>query len=45
MEVKTVGVACDHAGFALKTFVLEYLDEKLGFTGENVYKQVKALLA
>jgi transketolase len=21
------------------------LDEKLGFTGENVYKQVKALLA
>ena len=28
MEVKTVGVACDHAGFALKKFVLEYLDEK-----------------
>ena len=24
MEVKTVGVACDHAGFALKKFVLEY---------------------
>ena len=23
MEVKTVGVACDHAGFALKKFVLE----------------------
>ena len=28
MDVKTVGVACDHAGFALKKFVLEYLDEK-----------------
>jgi len=28
MEVKTVGVACDHAGFALKKFVLEYLNEK-----------------
>ena len=28
MEVKTVGVACDHAGFALKQFVLQYLDEK-----------------
>ena len=28
MEVKTVGVACDHAGFALKKFVLEYLEEK-----------------
>ena len=55
MEVKTVGVACDHAGFALKKFVLQYLeekgypykvlDEKLGFTGENVYNQVKKLLA
>ena len=28
MEVKTVGVACDHAGFALKKFVLQYLEEK-----------------
>ena len=28
MEVKTVGVACDHAGFALKQFVLQYLEEK-----------------
>ena len=27
MEVKTVGVACDHAGFALKKYVLQYLDE------------------
>ena len=28
MEVKTVGIACDHAGFPLKQFVLEYLDKK-----------------
>ena len=28
MEIKTVGVACDHAGFALKQFVLQYLEEK-----------------
>ena len=28
MEVKTVGVACDHAGYALKKFVLEYLEKK-----------------
>ena len=28
MEVKTVGVACDHAGFALKQFVLQYREEK-----------------
>ena len=28
MEVKTVGVACDHAGFALKKFVIEYLESK-----------------
>ena len=28
MEVKTVGVACDHAGFALKQFVPQYLEEK-----------------
>ena len=27
MEVKTVGIACDHAGFALKKFVLQYLEE------------------
>ena len=27
MEVKTVGVACDHAGYPLKKFVLEYLEE------------------
>ena len=27
MEVKTVGVACDHAGYALKKYVLLYLEE------------------
>ena len=26
MEVKTVGVACDHAGFPLKQFVIQYLE-------------------
>ena len=28
MEVKTVGVACDHAGFPLKQFVVDYLEKK-----------------
>ena len=28
MEVKTVGIACDHAGFPLKQFVVQYLEEK-----------------
>ena len=27
MEVKTVGVACDHAGYPLKKYVLQYLEE------------------
>lgn len=26
MEIKTVGIACDHAGYALKKFVVEYLE-------------------
>ena len=26
MEIKTVGIACDHAGFALKKCVIEYLE-------------------
>lgn len=26
MEIKTVGIACDHAGFALKKFAIEYLE-------------------
>ena len=28
MEIKTVGLACDHAGYALKKFVMQYLEEK-----------------
>ncbi len=28
MKIKTVGVACDHAGFPLKQFVLQYLEKK-----------------
>ena len=28
MEIKTVGIACDHAGFGLKKYVLQYLEEK-----------------
>ena len=28
MAVKTVGVACDHAGFPLKQFVIQYLESK-----------------
>lgn len=28
MDIKTVGLASDHAGFALKQFVKQYLDEK-----------------
>ena len=27
MEVKTIGIASDHAGYALKQFVKKYLDE------------------
>lgn len=27
MEIKKVGLACDHAGFALKKFVIQYLEE------------------
>ena len=26
MEIKTIGIACDHAGYALKKFVIEYLE-------------------
>ena len=28
METKTIGIASDHAGFALKQFVKAYLEEK-----------------
>ncbi len=30
MEIKTIGIACDHAGYPLKKFVLDYL-EKHGY--------------
>lgn len=26
MEIKTVGIACDHAGYPLKKFVIQYLE-------------------
>ena len=28
MDVKTIGLACDHAGFPLKQFVIQYLESK-----------------
>ncbi len=28
MEVKTIGLACDHAGFPLKQFIIQYLESK-----------------
>ena len=28
MEIKTIGVACDHAVFPLKQYVVQYLEEK-----------------
>lgn len=28
MEIKTVGLACDHAGYLLKRFVIDYLEKK-----------------
>ena len=28
MEIKTVGIACDHAGYPLKQYVMQYLEEK-----------------
>ena len=28
MEIKTIGIACDHAGFPMKQFVLQYLAKK-----------------
>lgn len=28
MDVKTVGLACDHAGFPLKQFVVQYLEQR-----------------
>lgn len=28
MDIKTVGLACDHAGFPLKKFVIQYLEDQ-----------------
>ena len=28
MEIKRIGVACDHAGYPLKKFVMQYLEQK-----------------
>lgn len=28
MDVKTIGLACDHAGFPLKQFIIQYLESK-----------------
>lgn len=28
MEIKTVGLACDHAGYEMKEFIKQYLEEK-----------------
>lgn len=28
MEIKTVGLACDHAGYEIKEFIKQYLEEK-----------------
>ena len=27
MDVKTIGIACDHAGYPLKKYVVQYLEE------------------
>lgn len=28
MEIKTIGIACDHAGFPLKQFVIQFLEQQ-----------------
>ena len=42
MEVKTVGLASDHAGYALKQFVKEYLAEK-GYASARIPKPVATM--
>lgn len=40
MEIKTIGLASDHAGFALKQFVKQYLDEKgLSYKDYGTYEE------
>ena len=41
MEIKTVGIACDHAGYALKKFVIEYLENhKIPFKDYGTYSDM-----
>ena len=39
MEIKTVGIASDHAGFPLKKFVLQYLEQH-GYRRKGTYYEV-----
>ena len=43
METKTIGLASDHAGFALKQFVKKYLEEK-HFTEGSMAPKVRAAI-
>lgn len=41
MEIKTVGIACDHAGYALKKFVVEYLEaHNIPFKDYGTYSDI-----
>ena len=41
MEIKTVGIACDHAGYALKKFVIEYLESNnIPFKDYGTYSDI-----
>lgn len=40
MDIKTIGLASDHAGYALKQFVMQYLDEKgLAYKDYGTYSE------
>ena len=40
MNIKTIGLASDHAGYALKQFVMQYLDEKgLAYKDYGTYSE------
>ena len=40
MNIKTIGLASDHAGYALKQFVKQYLDEKgLAYKDDGTYSE------
>lgn len=41
MEIKTIGLACDHAGFPLMQFVKQYLEEKgIAYKDYGTYSDV-----